>query len=186
MPMDAEVKSGIRGAAGDPIPHDSGHLHVSGEATYTDDIVEPVGLLHVAVGLSTKPHARIASMNLDAVRNAPGVVAVMTADDIPGRNNCGPVVDDDPIMAPGLVQYVGQAVFAVAAESVTAARLAVTLAEIEYETLPALLDARSALEAESFVLPSEVLKRGDSAAAIKNAAHRLTGSVSLGPPRRRR
>ena len=178
--MAAKSPDSIRGAVGDAIPHDSGHLHVSGSATYTDDIVEPRGLLHLAIGLSQKPHARILSMNLDAVMNAPGVVSVITVDDIPGDNNFGPVLDDDPILAPGLVEYAGQAMFAVAAETVDQARKAARLADIQYEELDAILDTMAAVEAGSFVLPSETLKRGDSSAALKAAKHKLQGRMSLG------
>jgi len=173
-------RDAIRGAVGSAVAHDSAHLHVSGGATYTDDIAEPVGLLHLAVGMSTKPHARILHLDLDRVRGAPGVVEVMVADDIPGANNCGPVVADDPILAPGLVEYVGQAIFAVAAENVDQARKAALLAGIEYEELAPLLDPLAALRAESFVLPSETLQRGDSKAAIEGASHRLQGQVRLG------
>ncbi len=171
---------GVRGAVGTPLPHDSSRLHVTGQATYTDDIPEPRELLHVAVGMSEKPHARIRRIDLDAVRQAPGVVAVITADDIPGENNCGPVVDDDPILAPGLVQYAGQAVFAVAATTVDAARKAARLGRIEYEELEPILGIRQAIEAGSFVLPSETLTRGDARAAIDAAANRLRGTVALG------
>jgi xanthine dehydrogenase large subunit len=171
---------GIAGAAGEAIPHDSARLHVSGEALYTDDIQEPKGLLHLAVGMSAKAHARILSIDLSAVRDAPGVIDVMTADDIPGENNCGPVIADDPVFAPGLVQYAGQAVFAVAAETVDQARKAAQLGVIEYEELEPILDPRTAVEAGSFVLPSETIKRGDSDDAIGNAAHRLKGSLSVG------
>lgn len=170
----------ISGGVGSAIPHDSGHMHVSGTATYTDDIVEPQGLLHLAVGMSEKAHARISSIDLSAVRSAPGVVAVATADDIRGENNCGPVEHDDPILAPGLVQYVGQAVFAVAAETVDAARKASRLARVEYEELEAILDPRTAVARESFVLPTETLERGDSASAIAASANKLQGSVDLG------
>ena len=172
--------SGIAGAVGSPIPHDSAELHVSGEAIYTDDVVEPKGLLHLAVGMSSKAHARIRSIDLSAVRAAPGVIDVMIADDIPGANNCGHVVADDPVFAPGLVQYAGQAVFAVAATTVDQARKAAQLVNIAYEDLEPILDPRKAVEADSFVLPSETIKRGDSAAAIASAAHRLQGSMSLG------
>ena len=172
--------SGIAGAVGSPIPHDSAELHVSGEAIYTDDVVEPKGLLHLAVGMSSKAHARIRSIDLSAVRAAPGVIDVMIADDIPGANNCGHVVADDPVFAPGLVQYAGQAVFAVAATTVDQARKAAKLVNIAYEDLEPILDPRKAVEADSFVLPSETIKRGDSAAAIASAAHRLQGSMSLG------
>ncbi len=175
-----KARSGIAGAVGSAIPHESSEKHVSGEAIYTDDIPEPKGLLHLAVGMSSKAHARISSIDLGAVRAAPGVIDVMTADDIPGDNNCGPVVADDPVFAPGLVQYVGQAVFAVAAMTVEQARKAAKLGLIEYEELEPILDVRKALAAGSFVLPSASIKRGDSTAAIAGAAHRLKGSVSIG------
>ena len=178
--MGADSQSSIRGAVGDSVPHDSSHLHVSGEATYTDDILEPKNLLHLAVGLSSKPHARIRALNLDAVMKAPGVVSVITADDIPGANDFGPVVADDPILAPGLVQYAGQPIFAVAAETIDQARKAVRLVVVDYEELEAILDPTAAVEAGSFVLPSETLKRGDSDAALKSARHRLQGRMELG------
>ena len=170
----------IRGAPGTPEPHDSSRLHVTGRATYTDDIPEPRELLHLAVGMSAKAHARIRSIDLDAVRAAPGVVDAMTAVDIAGSNNCGPVVDDDPIFADGLVEYAGQSVFAVAATSVEAARSATRLARIEYEELEPILDVLQGLAAGSFVLPSETMTRGDSRKAIDAAAHRLKGSLTLG------
>jgi xanthine dehydrogenase large subunit len=168
------------GAVGSPIPHDSGHLHVSGEAVYVDDIVEPRDLLHLAVGMSARPHARIRKMDLSAVLESPGVVDVMSAADIPGENNCGPVIADDPIFAPWLVQYVGQSVFAVAAASVDQARKAARLAIIEYEDLEPILDPRAAVAAESFVLPSETITRGDSQAALSGAQNRLKGSLNVG------
>ena len=170
----------VNGAPGSAIPHDSAALHVAGRATYTDDIAEPRDLLHLAVGLSEVPHARIRAMDLADVRAAPGVVCVITADDIHGENNCGPVVADDPILAPGLVQYAGQAVFAVAADTVDAARKAARLARIDYEELEPILDIRDAVDAGSFVLPSERIERGDSRRAIEGAEHRLSGSLTLG------
>ena len=178
--MAADPQVSIRGGVGDAVAHDSSRLHVSGEATYLDDIREPAGLLHLAIGMSSKPHARITAIDLRAVTGAPGVVRVITADDIAGANNFGPVVADDPILAPGLVQYVGQAIFAVAAESVDQARKAALLAAIEYEELEAILDPVSAVDAGSFVLPSESLTRGDSAAAIGAAPHRLQQQIELG------
>ena len=170
----------IKGAVGSPIPHDSGHLHVSGEALYTDDIAEPRDMLHLAVGMSAKPHANIRKLDLSAVLAAPGVVDVMSAADIPGANNCGPVVADDPIFAAGLVEYAGQSVFAVAAGTVGQARKAARLAVIDYEELEPILDPRTAVAKESFVLPSETIQRGDSQAALSAARHRLDGSLELG------
>ena len=96
-------------------------------------------------------------MDFSGVLAAPGVVDVMVADDIVGKNNFGPVVDDDPIFAAGIVEYVGQALFAVAAETVEQARRAAKLACIDYEDLPPILDIRQAIESDSFVLPSETI-----------------------------
>ncbi|TMG94898.1 MAG: xanthine dehydrogenase molybdopterin binding subunit, partial [Betaproteobacteria bacterium] len=105
--MDQRVNGGV----GAPIPHDSGHLHVSGGALYTDDIPEIRGTLHAAIGVSERAHARLKSVDLTKVAAAPGVVAVITAKDIPGKNDYGPVVADDPIFATALVQYHGQSLF---------------------------------------------------------------------------
>ncbi len=181
MAAKAVAKPGERlRVAGAAIPHDSAELHVSGTAIYTDDIPEPRDLLHLAVGMSQRAHARIRRLDLTSVRGAPGVVAVMTADDIPGENNCGPVVKDDPILAPGLVQYAGQAVFAVAATSVTAARKAARLARIDYEELEPILDPLQAVAKGSFVLPTETIRRGNSRKRIDAAPHRLKSRVRLG------
>ena len=166
--MGADSPTSIRGAVGDSVPHDSGHLHVSGEATYTDDILEPKNLLHLAVGLSSKPHARIRAMNLDAVTKAPGVVNVITADDIPGANDFGPVVADDPILAPGLVQYAGQPIFAVAAETIDQARKAARLAVVDYRH-------------ESKKGPPHKLSPETVEAELAEAGYRLIGAYDFLP-----
>ncbi|MGH8780475.1 xanthine dehydrogenase molybdopterin binding subunit [Paraburkholderia sp.] len=162
-------------------PHESAHLHVSGRATYTDDIPVLAGTLHAALGLSAKAHARIVSISLDAVRATPGVIAVLTAGDIPGANDVGPIIHgDDPILADGEVQYVGQPVFIVVATSHDTARLAARRAEIVYEELPAILTAQQARAADSRVLPPMKLARGDAGAKIARAAHREAGEMLLG------
>ena len=166
--------------AGAALPHDSAHLHVSGAATYVDDIAELRGTLHAAIGTSERAHARIVSIDLSAVRAAPGVVLVMVAADIPGKNDYGPVIADDPIFATGVVQYYGQSVFAVAAHTVEQARRAAKLARVEYEDLPPILTAPEAVAAGSFVLPTERMRRGDAAAAIAGAPHRLQGRLAIG------
>jgi len=167
-------------AVGKPLPHDSAHLHVSGRAAYTDDLPEPRDLLHLAIGMSTAAHAKLLDMDLSGVLAAEGVVGVCTADDIPGENNYGSIVKDDPLFADGLVQYIGQPLFAAAATSVDAARKAVSEACVGYEELEAIIDPITAVEKESFVLPSETLVRGDPDGALAGAPHRLGGRVSLG------
>jgi xanthine dehydrogenase large subunit len=169
-----------RGGVGVALPHDSGHLHVSGEALYTDDIPEVRGTLHAAIGMSERAHARLKSVDLARVRGAPGVVAVITAKDIPGKNDYGPVIADDPIFATSLVQYHGQSLFAVAATTVVQARKAARLAAIEYEDLKPALTAEAALREQSFVLPTERLVRGNPRAAIATAPHRLQGKIRIG------
>ncbi|MEO8135741.1 MAG: xanthine dehydrogenase molybdopterin binding subunit [Betaproteobacteria bacterium] len=167
-------------AAGQPAPHESAHLHVAGGATYTDDIPELAGTLHAALGLSRKAHARIRAMDLSAVRGAPGVVAVIVASDIPGVNDCGPIIHDDPIFADGLVQYVGQPMFAVLAESYDAARRAVRKVVVDYDELPAVLTPQEAKRQQSYVLPPMHLARGAPAAALAGAPRRLSGEFYVG------
>src|SRR5450830_864506 len=161
---------------GKPHPHESAILHVTGEATYTDDIVELQGTLHAALGLSTKAHAKMRAIDLSKVKASAGVVAVYTADDIPGENQCGAIIKDDPVLADGLVQYVGQPIFVVIADSHDAARQAV----IDYEELPSILTPRAAHAAESYVLPPMHLTRGNPAEAFKTAPHKLKGQFDVG------
>ncbi|MBC7625434.1 MAG: xanthine dehydrogenase molybdopterin binding subunit [Aeromicrobium sp.] len=161
-------------------PHESAHLHVSGEAVYIDDIPELHGTLYAALGLSERAHANVMAMDLSRVHAAPGVVAVLTARDIPGRNDCGPIIHDDPILADGVVQYVGQPMFAVIADTVLTARRAARLAKITYEDLPAVMSPQAAKAQQSFVLPPIHRVRGDPAAALAAAPRRLKGTFSVG------
>jgi xanthine dehydrogenase large subunit len=130
----AERDSGKPVRARPSLPHDSALLHVTGTARYVDDVAEPVDMLHLAFGQSAQAHARIAAMDLAAVRAAPGVVAVYTAADIPGINDVSPVAGDDRLMADGTVIHVGQPLFLVAATSHLAARKAARLGRITHMT----------------------------------------------------
>lgn len=163
-----------------PVAHESAALHVSGRAYYADDIALPANVLHVAFGISDIAHGRIRHMDLSAVLSAPGVVRVFTATDIPGENNYGPVMHDDPIFATDIIQFHGQPIFAVAANSLDTARRAAKLARIDYEPLPAILDIATALAADSFVLPTETLRRGEPETALAAASQRLSGAISIG------
>jgi xanthine dehydrogenase large subunit len=182
MPVDRSSSGHerIRGGAGEAEPHESARLHVTGEALYADDIPLPDGTLHAAIGISERAHARIRKLDLSEVRAAPGVVTVLTAADIPGDNNHGPVMHDDPIFAENIAEYAGQSLFAVVATSVDAARKAARLARIEYEDLEPIGDVRTALERQSFVMPTRTLTRGEPAAKIRAAPHRLSGFLAVG------
>jgi xanthine dehydrogenase large subunit len=162
------------------LAHDSAAKHVSGEALYIDDMPEPPGLLHAYLLLSTQAHARIISLDVSAVATMPGVAAVMTAADIPGVNDVGPAFPGDPILAGMLIEYCGQAVLAVAADSIAHAREAAARAVLGCEDLPPVLTVDDALAAQSFVLPSQVIVRGDPAAALAQAPHRLSGRLDIG------
>jgi xanthine dehydrogenase large subunit len=161
-------------------PHESAILHVLGEATYTDDIPEAQGTLHAALGTSPKAHARILSINLDPVRAMPGVVDVLTYKDIPGTNDCGPIIHDDPILAEEKVEYVGQPIFVVIAKSHDQARHAARKADIQYEELPAILTPEAARDAQSFVVPPMRLERGNAAEAFKKSKNFLKGKLHVG------
>lgn len=161
-------------------PHESAHLHVSGEAVYVDDIAEVNGTMYAALGLSERPHALIQSMDLSAVEAAEDVVAVLTAKDIPGENECGPIVQDDPILADGLVQFVGQPIFVVVAKNYMAARHASVLAKVEYEDLPAIMTPQEAKLQGSFVVPPMQLVRGEPEKKLKDSPHRTKGKFYVG------
>ncbi len=162
--------------------HDSAVKHVTGRAEYADDIAEPIGTLHAYLGLSERAHAKLRSIDLEAVRNAPGVIDVLTADDIPGVNDVSPTGrDDEPVLATDTVQFWGQPIFAVIAETRDLARRAAHLAQIDYQDLPHVLEADAAREADMpYVTPPLTLQRGDASDAMKTAPHRIKGQMRVG------
>jgi xanthine dehydrogenase large subunit len=164
-----------------PMRHDSAHKHVSGEAAYIDDLPEQTGLLHVYLGISARPHARIAAMDLEPVRRAAGVAYVLTGTDIPGHNQIAPTgKEDEPLLATDIVEYVGQPIFAVAAHTRQQARAAARVALITYEDLPAVMDVDAALPGGILVTEGMTLRRGEADAAIAAAPRRLSGTMRVG------
>ena len=162
------------------LAHDSASRHVTGAATYVDDIREPEGTLHVAPGGSPAARGRIRKVDLVAVRAAPGVVAVLTAADIPGQNNVGAIVPDEPVLADRNVSFHGQPIFAVVAETFVAARRAVKLAKIEIEIETPLISVADALAAGSRVLDDYDFVVGDAQTALGKSPHRLQGTIQIG------
>jgi xanthine dehydrogenase large subunit len=163
-----------------PTAHDSAARHVCGSATYVDDIREPEGTLHIAVGGAPVARGTLKTVDLDAVRAAPGVVRVLTAADIPGRNDVSPVKGDDPMLADGVVEFHGQVLFAVVAVTREAARRAVRLARIDVEAEPPLVDVDQALAAGSHILPDYAFVTGDAAAALGGSSQRVAGTLRIG------
>ncbi|MFT7774670.1 xanthine dehydrogenase molybdopterin binding subunit [Roseateles sp.] len=177
-----EALPALHPVVGRSTPHESAHLHVSGAAPYTDDLPEPAGTLHAALGLSPIAHGRLLGIDLEHIRRMPGVIAVLSAADIPAENNCGPLLHDDPILAAGELRYVGQPVFAVVATNREMARRAAALAKqaIQAEPLPPVLTALDAHAKGQYVLPPMHLTRGEPGEHLANAPQRLQGSWSLG------
>ncbi|RBI73054.1 xanthine dehydrogenase molybdopterin binding subunit [Roseovarius sp. TE539] len=172
----------IRGGAHAAQTHDSAVKHVTGEARYTDDIAGPAGMLHGCFGLSEVAHGLIRDMDLSEVASAAGVVGVLTAADIPGRNDISPTGrDDEPVFPDREVQFHGQPLFMVVAETRDAARRAALLARVTYEELPHALDPLAAQTAGyPHVTEPLKLERGEIAPAQKSADHRIRGRVAVG------
>ena len=166
---------------GQALPHDSSPLHVTGAARYVDDVPLPEGALHLAFGLSTCAHGDITAIDLSAVRAAPGVVGVWSAEDFPDMPDCSPVAQDEPLLAVGKVHYVGQQVFLVAADTHLAARKAARLGKVTYRELPALLTVDEALAANSrFEQGPIIWTKGDCARAIAVAPQVIEGEIEVG------
>jgi xanthine dehydrogenase large subunit len=172
-------------AVGQSLPHESAHLHVAGAAPYTDDLPEAAGTLHAALGLSPLAHGLIEALDLAPIRAMPGVVAVLSAADIPGRNDCGALVHDDPILAGeagDTLRYLGQPVFVVIARTRTEARRAAAQARqaIRAQALEPILTAAQAHAAGQYVVPPMHMMRGDAAAAIAAAPQQIACHWSVG------
>ncbi|MFV0293173.1 MAG: xanthine dehydrogenase molybdopterin binding subunit [Paracoccus sp. (in: a-proteobacteria)] len=172
----------IIGAVHHDLQHDSAIKHVTGRAEYTDDLPEPRGTLHAYLGVSAITHGRIRTMNLTRVCAARDVVAVLTADDIPGANDISPTGrHDEPVFPTGVVEYHGQPIFAVIARTRDAARRAAELADIDYEIMPHAFDPISAKEAGMPMVAEPLkLERGDIVRGRNDATYRIQGRMTVG------
>ena len=177
------LHSELLGAAlGQELPHESARLHVTGEAVYTDDIPELRGTLYAALVTSPVAHGELIGEGIDraAILREHGVVAVFTAKDIPGENNCGPIVHDDPFLAAGTVQFVGQPVALVVAREMLYAREAAAKAKVLVKELAAILTIEEALAQHSFIMLAKAITRGAPTEAIATAPHTIKGSTTCG------
>ncbi|MFP6860884.1 xanthine dehydrogenase molybdopterin binding subunit [Pseudomonas sp.] len=172
----ADITTGV----GKSVKHESADKHVSGEAVYVDDRLEFPNQLHVYARMSDRAHARIVSIDTAPCYAIPGVAIAITSKDVPGQLDIGPVVAGDPLLADGKVEYVGQVVIAVGADSLETARKAAMAAIIEYEDLEPVLDVVDALRKKHFVLDSHQHKIGNSSAELATAPRRLQGSLHIG------
>ncbi len=164
-----------------PLPHDAAALHVSGAARYIDDIPTPAGTLHLAFGLSDIAKGQISDMDLLQVRQAPGVIAVLTADDLPFANDVSPSIHDEPLLSDGTVHYIGQPLFLVVAGTHLNARKAARMGQVSYDEEPPILTIEEALAADSrFEDGPRIWTKGDVDQALSKAPHRLQGTIKMG------
>ena len=168
-------------SVGTPKPHDAGPLHVTGAARYIDDIPSPGDALHLAFGLSSIARGTITSLDLSQVWAAPGVRDILVAEDLPFANDTSPSVHDEPMLAKGRVNYVGQPIFLVVADSHLDARKAARLAKVAYDEETPILTIDEALSADQrYEEGPRVYLKGDPDEAIKTAKNRITGSIEIG------
>jgi xanthine dehydrogenase large subunit len=163
-----------------PALHESAERHVTGEALYVDDLPAPPRMLHAQVVTSPVAHGRIRRLDLERARQAPGVLAVFSAADIPGENNVGPVVHDEPVLAVDGLHFHGQSVALVVGDSPASCRRGAGLVDLEVEPLPALLSMDAAIEAGSFLGAPHEISRGEVDGALAFAPLRFSGEVRSG------
>ncbi len=165
---------------GKSFTHDSARQHVTGAAIYLDDMAETAGSLHAALVKSPHAHARFRNIDASRALALPGVVALITAADIPGANEVGPILHGEPALASAIADYVGCPIAVIVAETHEAARRAADLVDVDWEPLPAILSYEAAIAAKSYVAAPQHLVFGDAASALASAPHTLKGSLDIG------
>lgn len=158
---------------GTSIPRPDALGKVTGTTRYPGDLVRP-GMLHLKLVFAGRPHARILAIDASAALAMPGVVAVLTAADVPS-NAYGLIEADQPVLCGDVVRYVGDRVALVVAESRALAEAAARLVRVEYADLPVVSDPLQALEPGAPLIHAErgsnliyhcPLRKGDAEAAL--------------------
>ena len=162
--------------AGKPIPHDSALGHVTGEALFVDDITPVKNELIVDFISSPVAHGNIKSLNSKELAQQDGIAGVFTHEDIPGENLYGPVVQDEPILASDIVQYVGQPVAIIAGESHRAIREAKKKVRLNIKELKPVYTIDEAILAKQYIGEKRKFKQGDFERAWRESEHILKGT----------
>lgn len=165
---------------GKNVPHDSARGHVTGQSQYVDDTPPLHGELFVDFVWSPVAHGEIRSIDVTDAARVDGVVALLTAREIPGKNLFGSIIEDEPLLAERDVMFIGQPVVVIAAVSREIARRAKSLVRIDIAPLDPLLTIDAARAKESFIGPPRSIRRGDAAAAIARAPHVIEGVFETG------
>ncbi|MCB9014289.1 MAG: xanthine dehydrogenase molybdopterin binding subunit [Lentimicrobiaceae bacterium] len=162
------------------LKHDSAIKHVTGQSVYVNDMdVSPLQLTGRVV-CSPLSHARIRSVNFSEAMNLQGVYAVLTYKDIPGANQMGPVVHDEPCLAQDEVTFTGQAIVLIAAENEEVALEAEKLIRIDYEELDSVTDLHEAIKKDLLIAPPRRIVRGNADEAFNNCPYTLAGTLETG------
>jgi xanthine dehydrogenase large subunit len=156
------------------------HGHVTGQSVYLDDIPEQRGTLHALVYSSPIAHGRIRGLDVSQALAVPGVEAVLSAADIPGENQIGGIVPDEPLFAEGEVHFAGQPVALVVARDERTARQALAKIRFDVEELEAVTDPRTAKEKGLFLVPPMTFRLGDPGAVWDECAHVYEGRTESG------
>lgn len=164
---------------GQAIPHESAREHVTGRALYTDDLLPRYPqTLHAWPVQAPHAHARVLRLEPAPAYRVPGVVRVLTAQDVPGLNDAG-IKADEPLF-PAEVMYHGQVVAWVLAETEEAARLGAAQVVVEYQPLPAILTIQEAIAQGSLQGATLQVRRGDLEQGFGASARVLSGALHLG------
>jgi xanthine dehydrogenase large subunit len=163
-----------------PLLHESGLKHTSGEAKYVDDLPAPAGMLVAQVITSPHAHAKLLRRDVAKARALPGIAAVLLAEDVPGVNDVGPVIHDEPLFARDTVEFLGQSIGVVVGESYEACRAALKAVELDFEPLPALTTLDAAIAQGAWLSEPHVMRRGDVDAELWKSEVRLIGEVRTG------
>ncbi|XP_017506713.3 aldehyde oxidase 2 [Manis javanica] len=167
----------LQDPVGRPIMHLSGIKHATGEAVFCDDIPMVDRELSMALVTSTRAHAKIISIDSSEALDQPGVVDVITANDIPGTNGA----EDDRLLAVDEVLCVGQIICAVIAETDAQAKHAIEKIKITYEDLePVIFTIEDAIKHNSFLCPEKKLEQGNIEEAFEKVDQIVEGEVHVG------
>jgi len=154
--------------------------HLRGESIFVDDLPVPEGTLYAAIFDSSIAHGKITKLDFNEALKIDGVVKVITAKDIPGKNQIGNIIADESLLADGEVEYIGEPIAIVIAESLITAKKARNKIKIEYKELPVITNPRDAFEKNSLIIPPRVFSMGNIKKEFANCDHIIEGKVEIG------
>ena len=164
----------------DIVPHESAASHVTGRSVYIDDIQNVSNLLFGHIVYSPYAHARIVSSDIKKALKLKGVHAIINYKDIPGHNNMGPVIHDEPCLAEKIVEFIGQAIFLIAAETEEIGRNAEKLMDIKFEIREPILDIPTAIKKNNLLAPPRKIETGNIKEVLKKSKNKIKGTLEVG------